>query len=382
METSNLSLAYLVAELKPLVEGAFLNSVQQASEQVFKIKVHSKEHGTIDLLATPNALFKTSYKLQAQMQQTGFAAFLKKRLYNKRILSLEQHGFDRIIEMRFAECDLVFELFAKGNIILKDKSEKIISCYRTEEWKDRKLARNEQYKFPATKPSILEASAQDFEKTLNASAQDCVRAIVTAFNVAPIAAEEACDLANIKKEKKSAGLSKAEIEKIFTALKELYSLAIKQSPIVAETADGTQQLLPFSFKTIAAACEKKFLSLSEALDENSAGALLSKDQKQVNSEQEKKKARLQYSQKEQLKAKERLEKDAVENKKKAELVYANFVGIKELVGAINSAIGKKLDKKDIMYKIKIAGEKGNQSAKLLVDFDPKTKKLVLDLPDK
>ncbi len=381
METSNIALAYVVAELKPLVEGAFINSVQLVKDSVFKIKVHSKEHGTIDLLATPNALYRTNYKLPVQQAQSGFAAFLKKKLYNKRILSIEQHGFDRIIEMHFMEFDLVFELFAKGNVILKDKTGKIISCYSNEEWKDRKIRRNEQYKYPAAKPSITEISKSDFKKILEESAQDCVRAIVSALNVAPVAAEEACIIAGIEKQKKSAMLSEKEAKILFEALKKIYFVEQKKlNPLVVEIK-GEKQLFQFPFAALPAGNTKNFSSLSEALDENLSQDLLKSEEKKAKKESDQKKARLQYSLAEQLKARQRLEKDEKENKKKAELVYFYYSEIKELVDAINRALEKKISKKEIMYKIKSLGKKHNQSARLLVDFNPKTKKLVLDLPD-
>ncbi len=380
METSNLSLAYIVAELKPLVEGAFVNSVQQVNETVFKIKLHNKEHGTLELIATPNAVYKTSYKLQVQAAQTGFAAFLKKKLYNKRVLAFEQHGFDRIIEMRFLEFDLVFELFARGNIILKEKGGKIVSCYKSEQWRDREIKRNAQYKYPATKPSIIETSEKDFEKILKDGSQDCVRAIVSAVNVAPIAVEEACAIAGVQKEKKSSMLSEKKTRALCTALNGLYTIEHKKAkPVVIELAGG-QQLLPFPFETVSAEKTKPFASLSEALDENITADFLKTEEKQLTKGLEQKKAKLQYSQAEQLKAKARLEKEMLESKQKAELIYANYSEIKELAGAINAALEKKISRKDIMYKLKIAAEEGNKSAKLLLDVDPKTRKTVLDLP--
>jgi len=382
METSNIALAYIVAELKPLVENAFINSVQMVREGVFKIKVHSKEHGTMELLATPNALYKTAYKLPVQQKQTGFAAFLKKKLYNKRILSIEQHGFDRIVEMHFTDSDLVFELFAKGNVILKDKAGKIVSCYTNEEWKDRKIYRNEQYKYPATKPAITEISESDFKKILKESEQDCVRAIVSVLNVAPLAAEEACLETGIEKQKKSAALSEKEAKALFEELKELYSVEHeKASPLVVENK-GEKQLLPFPFASLPVEITTDFPSLSEALDENISKESMAVEEKQANKETGKKKAKLLYSREEQLKARKRLEKDEIESKKKAELIYLHYAEIKELVGAVSKALEKKISKKEIMYKLKTIGDKGNKSAKLLEDFDPKTKRLVLDLPEK
>lgn len=378
METSNLTLAYLVAELKQAVEGTFINSIQSLNENTLKIKLHSKEQGTIELIAAANALYRTNYKLKVQEKQSGFAAFLKKRLYNKRILSIEQHGFDRIIEMHFAESDLVFELFAQGNVIFNDKTGKIISCQRNEEWRDRKIRRNEQYIFPAGKKSILESSEEEFKKALQESSQDCVRAVITVFNIAPVAAEEACALAKIEKQKKSKELSAAEIKKLFLELQQLYAVEIKNLQPVVFGNEKEQQLLPFRFSSVAAE-QKRYNSLSEALDEHLSVGFAKAEETKANAETDKKKARLQYSLAEQLKARERLEKDVVESKKKAELIYSHFTELKELVEAINRAIGKKTSKKELMYKIKNAALEGNKTAGLLVEFDEKGKKIFVEL---
>lgn len=381
METSNLSLAYSVAELKQKIEGTFLNSVQQVNENVFKFKFHSKQYGALEVIASPNALYQTNYKLKVQETQSGFAAYLKKQLYNKRVLVLEQHGFDRIVEMRFSEHDLVFELFAKGNVIFKDKNEKILSCYKSEEWKDRIIKRNEQYKYPASKPSIVETSPEEFKKILAASEQDCVRAIVSALNVAPIAAEEACLLANIEKQKKSNSLSGKQVQELFKQLKILYLVDLKRlKPIVIEGEKGELQLLPFEFSSAKPKSTRDFATMSEAFDEFVSKEFAIAEATEQKKGTDQKKARLEYSRQEQEAAKLRIEQEAVESRRKAELIYENYAEISELFSALKKAVEKKENKKDIMYKIKIAGEKGNKAARLLVDFDPKTKRLVLDLP--
>ena len=82
MEIPNISLAYLVAELKPVLDSSILRKVQELPNGWLKFKFQTRQ-GTKDLVASPNAFFITSYSLPAKQQSSGFGAFLKKHLANK-----------------------------------------------------------------------------------------------------------------------------------------------------------------------------------------------------------------------------------------------------------------------------------------------------------
>jgi len=137
MQIPNLSLAYLVAELKPLLDGSILRKVQELDNSWLKMRFQTKQ-GTKDLIAAPDAVFLTSYSMPAKQTTSGYGAFLRKKLANKKVLALEQHGFDRILVMELEGFFLIFELFAKGNVILTDEKKTILSAFRKEQWKDRK----------------------------------------------------------------------------------------------------------------------------------------------------------------------------------------------------------------------------------------------------
>src|SRR3989338_3167750 len=125
-ETTGLFLAKLFGELKYL-EGGFFSKAQETPQGWMKIKVNTKEHGTVDLIANSKALSKTNYKVDAIQQTTGFAAFLDKRLSNRKILGLNYSKTERKLEMEFQDSILAFEFFAKGNVLLLDKERRIIS---------------------------------------------------------------------------------------------------------------------------------------------------------------------------------------------------------------------------------------------------------------
>ena len=161
-EIDSITIAWLVQELAPKLEGSFVNKIQELEKNYLKIKLHSKE-GSLDLIISPQALWVSSYKLQALQNPKGFAGFLKKHLYNKRVLKAWQKGLDRVAVLEFEKHYLVCEFFDDGNVILCDKEWKILQPFHRGEWKDRKLAKGEAYKFPQ---NLTEQKMKELEKRL------------------------------------------------------------------------------------------------------------------------------------------------------------------------------------------------------------------------
>jgi len=162
MQADSLAIAGLVQELKPRIEGAFVNKIQELEKNYLKIKLHSKA-GSLDLIISPEALYLTQFKLQVLQNPKGFAGFLKKSLYNKRILKVWQKELDRVVMLEFEKFYLVCEFFDDGNIVLCDKDWKILQPFHRGEWKDRKLAKGEKYKFPQ---NLSQQKMQELQKKL------------------------------------------------------------------------------------------------------------------------------------------------------------------------------------------------------------------------
>ena len=83
MKLDNLSLAFLIEELKPILEGAYINKAAGLSRGVLKLKLHTKQ-GSKDLIICPDRLFITNYSMAAGHGKTNFEVAMKKSLYNRR----------------------------------------------------------------------------------------------------------------------------------------------------------------------------------------------------------------------------------------------------------------------------------------------------------
>ena len=159
IQLSNLALKHLVEELQILKNG-FVNKIQTLDNGWIKIKVHTKEGGK-DLVLAPNALFVADYSIPAKMNPGGYSAFLKKYLFNQRVISIEQKGVDRIVVLEFPDYFLIVELFAKGNVILVDRNMKIAKAFKKDEDIGIKTKLRENYNLEMPVPSAYFIGKKD-----------------------------------------------------------------------------------------------------------------------------------------------------------------------------------------------------------------------------
>lgn len=368
----NLSLAYHLLELKPLLENAHINKVSELKSGFVKIKLHTKI-GSKDLILAPNDLFISSFSLQARHGKSNFARALKTELYNKKIDGISLNEFDRIVVIKFFKHSLILELIGAGNKVLVDSENVIISCEKNEEWADRTIKKGESYIFPnpnGLNPSKV--SVKDLEKAFSKSEKDSIRTLISCVNVSPKIAEEIFHNLKIQKNSKAVDLKKNQLEKIAKSLKDFYTIKkSKMKPVLYKET-------PYPFKLKHLSGEKSIDTINGFIDEQASKELSKAD---VKSEKARKEniSKLEFHKKQQALAKEKFEKQIIENQKKAELLYEHFNEVEELRTAILTAMGKDLKEKEIMYKFNSAAEKGNKTAKLLIGIDLSKKKFQVEL---
>jgi len=342
---SNLTLRHLVEELSYL-ENGFVNKLQTLENGWIKIKVHTKQ-GDKNLIITPNYFFVSNTPLKANQNPGGFSAFLKKHLFNQRIVAMKQKGFDRIVLLEFPEKILVLELFAKGNIILCDKEMTILKAMRREEWKDRKLETGEKYLFPTSRGGDpLEENEKEFLAKMKENHKTSFGAMIDISNVAPEMLEFAFDATNIDKKKDAADLTEKEGLLLLREIKKIYSskannIYVKNGAI-------------YSYGR-----EKEFESINDALN------TLSDTPKVVIEKKQKKK--IDYD----LQT-EGLKKDEVELKQKGEYIYLQYNKIQEILKAIELGRKKGLKEKEIAERI-------NGVQKVIKKLEFKSNKVTLDI---
>lgn len=141
---TNLDLLRLIDELKVLI-GCRVDNIYNKDKEL-RIKLLDDNHKRYDLKLSLSSVYLT--KKPVEWEITNFAMILRKYMRSKKIISIEQYKFDRILEMKTEDFILIVEMFHNGNIILTDTEYTIIMPLELQRWKTRSLIPKEQYKYP------------------------------------------------------------------------------------------------------------------------------------------------------------------------------------------------------------------------------------------
>jgi len=130
-----------------------------------------------------------------------FAMLLRKHISGGRVLSIKQHGIQRIVTFdigkRGTEYHLVVELYDEGNVVLCDQHYTIIQPMRPQRFRERDVVAGVPYVFPPPDPSTF--SPEEFSRYLLEEDRDLVRALAVGVMLGGAYAEELCRRAGIDK---------------------------------------------------------------------------------------------------------------------------------------------------------------------------------------
>ncbi len=327
-QLSNLALRHLIQE-NQFLENGFINKSQTTQDNQLKLKVHTKQ-GDKTVIVNEKGFFVSNNIVEAKQNPGGFSAFLKKFLFNQRIVSIKQRGFDRIVIFEFPESFLILEFFAKGNIVLCDKEMKILKAMRKEKWKDRELKKNEQYKFPSSQgKSIEEMNEKEFIEKIESNNKTSFGAVVEILNISPKIAEFVFKKATIQKTTNAKELKIEEIKKIFKQIRAIY--------LSKETSVFVNNKVVYSVE-IGLEKEQSFSSVNKAMEE--LNKKTNENKEIIKKSDKKEKNKIDFE--EEIKKLLQEEKDSKEN---GEFIYLKYQELTKLTNEI-----KKLQKKGLKAK--------------------------------
>jgi len=134
----------------------------------------------------------------------NFAKMLRNRMSGADFAGVEQYEFDRILTFEFEREDqnttLVAELFGQGNVAALDETGEVIGALSTVRLKSRTVAPGSQYEYPASRLNPLDVSRGAFDRHMRESDSDVVRTLATQLNLGGLYAEEVCTRAGVPKE--------------------------------------------------------------------------------------------------------------------------------------------------------------------------------------
>jgi predicted ribosome quality control (RQC) complex YloA/Tae2 family protein len=321
--TSSLDLHYLTEEFQSLV-GCRVNKVYQM-EDTFLFQLHKPGEGKRRFRVTiPDYVYRTKYKPDFPDHPPEFCMFLRKYLSNSIITSIEQHGFDRILELRFETDEtyiLVVELFSKGNAILCDAEWEIISPMDPQSWGSRTIRGGTTYEYPPKQVDTASLDLGDVEDILVESDMDAVVKLLAAeFGLGGEYAEEACARTDLEKD---AHLDDVEPDAVYDALRSVLDAEVQANsvgmdvyPFVMETADEP---------------EEYYASFNEAVDEVVSRKLVEKEAERARKHKEEKIEEVERVLEKQRQSIEKLKADVRNNKRKGEVLFERYQDVQRLL---------------------------------------------------
>lgn len=319
------------AELQVLV-GGYINKVyQEGNDVVLRIR---KEDQHDLFIKDGKWIFVTRHRDKGGSHPPTYAMTLRKHLGNKRLVSLEQHEFDRIIVMAFSNgYRLIVELFSEGNIILIRDDNTIILPLHFQSWSHRELRPGRQYAFPPPRNNLFTMSYETFSDILQSSDTDVVRTMVMAVNIPGAYSEYLLDQAGIDRHARAAALNPEECRTIYEHLDALLHRfrTADFTPVLLKQDDTYLDVLPFPLVEHLTATVETIDRLNDAIDSYvfSKSPSLAEDAFLVE------RARLQRQLQQQHQAIQRFQGGMAEKHRAGDAVYANYKQCEKILLQLN-----------------------------------------------
>ncbi|MBW6451843.1 MAG: NFACT family protein [DPANN group archaeon] len=335
MELSSPDIRILIDELQYLVGGKIQKIYHERKD--IHMNIYVSGMGTKTIVLGQGKFFVTSYSLKHRDSPTSFCMFLRKRLKSVRISSIEQVGFERIIILKTDIYNIIFELFSKGNVIVTDKDNKIISLIESRDWNYRVLKRNEIYVAPPEVIDVLNLDKGGLEALFKKTDKKLVPFIAREMGFGGKYAEELAFLSNIKKDELCKTLDKKQITSLYNSIESLLDTTKKTPFIVLED----KKKIDVSYVNIHKYADYDKINtktFNDAVDDAFVSVmaieLASVDTKVID----KKISSLQKRLDIQEKSFQHLEELIIQNLKKGDMIYEYFQGIDRLINLVMAEV--------------------------------------------
>ena len=328
MEITSLDLSILMNELKELEEGFVQKVYQRGQELTIEIYVPGDEKKR--LVVGTDRCFISKYKRDNPERPPGFCMELRKHM--GRADSIEQRGFDRILEIESGDKKFIAEMFGKGNFILLDDG-KIIGALREQEWADRAIRVGEEYEYP--EPTEDPREVDDYFSLMDEDSE-VVREIAAKLSFGGTYAEELCYRADIDKNTSIGELSKGEKDRIRDEIDRI----LDQEDIepVLYTDELPERAAPFPLQQYEDLEKEEIDSFSEALDEYYYRRTRQKKEKEKEEAFQEKLQGLEAQKEQQERKMQGLQKSSDQNREKAEKIYENYQLLQKIKDSLEQSI--------------------------------------------
>ena len=375
---SNVDIFTISDELNNLLTGARVDKSFQPTKDIVVMRFHVAGTGRVDLVMQCGSRIHTSkYPLENPTNPPTFPMLLRKRVKGAHVVSVSQHNFDRVVEIKVKKdkyYTIVVELFDKGNIILLDEDNNIILPLKRKHWSTRDISSKKEYVFPEDRGiNPINVSEEEFKEIFIEKDSDVVRTLaVNGFG--SLYAEEIIERANenteIDKNTLNKDLTQEQFSALYNSLKELFDILknVEYKPQIVK--DGRKEdVLPLDLVKYDGFEKKYYENFNEACDEFYS--------KKVNTDIKNVKEKIWNKKVNKFEKRLRLQEETLDNfnktietsQHKGELIYSNYTTIENLINVVNSAISKDYSFKEIGKILKKAKEDGMSEAEIFESID-------------
>ncbi|MEF8868068.1 MAG: ribosome rescue protein RqcH [Haloarculaceae archaeon] len=395
-DLTSVDLAALVTELNRYA-GAKVDKAYLYDDDLVRLKMRDFDRGRVELLIEVRDPKRVNVAdpdrvPDAPGRPPNFAMMLRNRLSGADFAGVEQFEFDRILTFRFERDDantlVVVELFGDGNVAVLNEDREVVSSLDTVRLKSRTVAPGAQYGYPESRFDPLEADYEAFAAAMDDSDTDLVRTLATQLNFGGLWGEELCTRAGVEKTLDIADAGDAEYEALFRVVEELRrrlkegdldprlyrdeeGRVVDVSPVPMEERAG---LDAEAFETFDAALDTYFHELGDE-EPGEGGGGGGRDRPDFEAEIEKRERIIAQ----QEGAIESFEEQAAAERERAELLYANYDLVDEVLTTVREAREADVPWDDIAAKLEEGAERGIEAAEVVVDVDGREGTVTVDL---
>ncbi len=385
---SSIDIAALVAEIRPRIIDSWTNNIYSIGKNLVILRFRKSTESPFELVIDLGKRFHTTkYDRKKPSSPNNKILSMRKHIRDLPIRDFYQIGLDRVVVFEIAYKDgcykLIVELFGVGNVVLVGPSNKIILAYNYRRMKDRDVHPGREYKFPpSSEKNILNLNdAEVAEKATNYEGK-ITNFLNEIMGLGPVYSKDVVTKSGIEK-KLIEDLDDEEKQKLISEVKKLQEIIVNKKFIYSKYLDEDEvvDITPITLSRYEDLQHEVVSSFDSALDDffspSEEEPEYTKDKTEVSGKMLKTQKILASQEKhlETLKEQERVEK------KKGDLLYANFAVVDELLSTIIKARREGVSWKEIEAKLALGKEKNIPSAQILDRITPKSKQIWVKLPN-
>jgi predicted ribosome quality control (RQC) complex YloA/Tae2 family protein len=393
---SNTDLRLILPELCERGEDTFIKNVYQYGD-IFVLKLYKPGEGTALLLIHPgHRVHITEFARKAPRVPPKFCSVLRKYVKDKKLTSIKQYEFDRILVLEIGDEEqtykLVAELFGTGNLLLLDPDDTIFVAMHYRRMKDRDIIPKAKYEFPPPRGrDLLSLEKGELESLFMDSNANVVRTLASRLNLDAVSCEEICSLASVSPTTMAEAMdsiSLNDLERGVALFAEKLRSGVSEPRIILNEPEEEEEdapdyltFLPFEFELYEEYPFEVFESYSEAIDEYFGVSEEELEDSEAESAMKKERLRLQKIIDKQGEGIKSLETRAENMRHVGELIYSHFTQIQEILAVITQARADDIPWDEIIKRINIGKEKGLPSAELVKRIVPSQGAIIVQLND-